>query len=60
MKRNEKNTNKVRITKYTMMSWAPLSLFNQFKRISNFYFLIISVLTFMPFSPKVSDNQFKL
>ena len=29
-----------------------MSLLYQFKRFSNAYFLIISILTFLPFSPK--------
>ena len=52
LRKNHANSNRVRMTKYTLLSWAPLSLFNQFKRISNIYFLVISILTFMPFSPK--------
>ena len=52
MKRQRKPTNKVRTTKYTALSWAPLSLLYQFLRAANIYFLIISVLTAMPFSPK--------
>ena len=52
LRKNLPNSNRVRMTKYTLLSWAPLSLFNQFKRISNIYFLVISILTFMPFSPK--------
>ena len=45
-------SNKVRTTKYTLLSWAPLSLFNQFRRAANVYFLFITILTIMPFSPK--------
>lgn len=45
-------SNKVRTTKYTVLTWAPLSLFNQFKRAANVYFLVITILTIMPFSPK--------
>ena len=52
LRKNLPNTNRVRMTKYTLLSLAPLSLLNQFKRISNIYFLVISVLTFLPFSPK--------
>jgi len=50
--KSKKMTNKVRTTKYTWFTWAPLSLLMQFKRAANIYFLIISVLTLMPFSPK--------
>ena len=47
-----KLSNKVRTTKYTLLSWIPLSLFYQFKRAANVYFLFITILTAMPFSPK--------
>lgn len=47
-----KLSNKVRTTKYTLLTWAPLSLFYQFKRAANVYFLVITVLTTMSFSPK--------
>ena len=49
---HRKVTNKVRTTKYTLISWAPYSLLFQFKRVANIYFLLISILTLMPFSPK--------
>lgn len=49
-----KNINKVRLTRYTLLSFIPLSLLYQFKRAANIYFLIISILSFMSFSPKVS------
>jgi magnesium-transporting ATPase (P-type) len=42
----------VKTTKYTLLTWAPLSLFMQFKRAANVYFLYITVLTSMSFSPK--------
>jgi Na+/citrate or Na+/malate symporter len=51
-KEQKKKSNHVRTTKYTLLSWAPLSLLFQFKRAANIYFLIISVLTFLSFSPK--------
>ena len=38
--------------RYTALTWAPLSLLFQFKRAANIYFLIITILTAMPFSPK--------
>ena len=34
------------------MTWAPLSLLYQFKRAANVYFLVITILTMMKFSPK--------
>jgi phospholipid-transporting ATPase len=44
--------NKIVTTKYNVLTWAPKSLLMQFRRAANIYFLIISVLTFMSFSPK--------
>lgn len=49
---NIKNTNKVRTARYSLLTWVPKSLFMQFRRAANIYFLIISILTSMPFSPK--------
>ena len=45
-------SNTVRTTKYTALTWAPLSLIYQFKRAANVYFLVITILTLMSFSPK--------
>jgi hypothetical protein len=55
--RKGKLTNKVRTTKYTLLSWAPVSLLMQFKRAANIYFLIISILTTMWFSPKSPESM---
>lgn len=49
--------NSVSTTKYNVFSWFPKSLLMQFKRIANIYFLIISILTLMPFSPKNPYSQ---
>lgn len=46
------NDNYVSTTKYTFLSFLPLSIIYQFKRIANIYFLIISILTCLSFSPK--------
>ena len=45
-------SNKVKTTKYSIITWAPLSLFFQFKRAANVYFAYITILTSMSFSPK--------
>ena len=45
-------SNNVRTTKYTLLSWAPFSLLGQFTRAANVYFLFITILTLLPFSPK--------
>ena len=43
--------NYVRNTKYTLASFFPKSLFEQFRRAANIYFLITAILTFTPLSP---------
>ena len=45
-------SNEIRTTKYNAFTWFPKSLLFQFTRAANIYFLIISVLTLLPFSPK--------
>lgn len=45
-------TNKISTTKYNLFTFLPKSIMMQFRRIANVYFLIISILTFMYFSPK--------
>jgi phospholipid-transporting ATPase len=50
-------TNVVTTTKYNLMTWAPKSLIFQFKRTANIYFLVITVLTSMNFSPKQPISQ---
>ncbi|KAK5817776.1 Putative phospholipid-transporting ATPase 9 -like protein [Gossypium arboreum] len=43
--------NSVRSTKYTLATFFPKSLFEQFRRVANFYFLICAILSFTPLSP---------
>nr|XP_039266101.1 probable phospholipid-transporting ATPase VD [Styela clava] len=40
--------NKVKTTKYTILSFLPKNLFEQFHRYANFYFLFIVILNFTP------------
>jgi hypothetical protein len=49
---DQKETNRISTTKYNIITWLPLSLIMQFTRIANIYFLIISILTCLHFSPK--------
>lgn len=49
--------NTITTTKYNIFTWIPKSLFMQFLRIANVYFLIITILTLMPFSPKHPFSQ---
>ncbi|XP_061364653.1 putative phospholipid-transporting ATPase 9 [Gastrolobium bilobum] len=43
--------NYVRTTKYTLATFLPKSLFEQFRRVANFYFLVCGILSFFPVSP---------
>lgn len=38
------HANSVRTSKYTLVNFIPKSLFEQFRRVANFYFLVISLL----------------
>lgn len=49
--------NEVQTTKYNLITWAPKSLMLQFLRAANIYFLIITVLTSLSFSPKKPESQ---
>jgi len=37
-------SNAISTTKYTLLTWLPVSLGEQFKRVANVYFLVISIL----------------
>jgi hypothetical protein len=41
--------NHVRTTKYTLLTFLPKNLFEQFHRYANIYFLVIAILNWMPF-----------
>ncbi|KAH7835282.1 hypothetical protein Vadar_024689 [Vaccinium darrowii] len=43
--------NYVRSTKYTPASFLPKALFEQFRRVANFYFLVTGILAFTPLAP---------
>ena len=45
-------TNSISTSKYSLITWVPKSLFYQFRRIANIYFLMISILSAQYFSPK--------
>ena len=57
MQREKFCSNKVRTSKYTLISWAPKSLLLQFRRAANVYFLVICILTFFYFSPKTPTSM---
>lgn len=43
--------NYVRTTKYTLASFLPKSLYEQFRRVANFFFLVCAILSFTSVSP---------
>ncbi|KVH97516.1 Cation-transporting P-type ATPase [Cynara cardunculus var. scolymus] len=43
--------NYVRLTKYTPFTFLPKSLFEQFRRVANFYFLVTGILAFTALAP---------
>lgn len=43
--------NYVRTTRYTLLTFIPLTLFENFQRLANVYFLVIATLCFVPWSP---------
>jgi phospholipid-translocating ATPase len=43
--------NSVRSTKYTVATFFPKSLFEQFRRVANFYFLVAGILAFTKLAP---------
>ncbi|KAF7827882.1 putative phospholipid-transporting ATPase 9 [Senna tora] len=43
--------NSVRSTKYTLATFLPKSLFEQFRRVANFFFLVTGILAFTPLAP---------
>ncbi|XP_050236765.1 putative phospholipid-transporting ATPase 9 [Mercurialis annua] len=44
-------SNYISTTKYTLATFFPKSLFEQFRRVANFYFLVCAILSFTPLSP---------
>lgn len=43
--------NYVSTTKYTVFNFIPKSLFEQFRRVANIYFLIVACVSFSPLAP---------
>ena len=43
--------NYVSTTKYTALNFIPKSLFEQFRRVANIYFLVVACVSFSPLAP---------
>lgn len=41
-------SNAVKTSKYTLLNMLPYAVFEQFRRLSNFYFLIVAAVSFVP------------
>ncbi len=51
-------SNELRTAKYTPLNMVPKSLFEQFRRVSNFYFLVVACIAFIPdVSPSLAITQ---
>lgn len=52
------NSNKIRTTKYSFLSFLPKNLFEQLHRLANIYFIFLAALNFVPvveaFQPEIS------
>lgn len=44
-------SNYVSTTKYTAINFIPKSLFEQFRRVANIYFLVVACVSFSPLAP---------
>ena len=56
---HEQQSNTISTTKYTLVSWLPVSILEQFKRVANFYFLVISILMIIgTYNHEYYDNCF--
>ncbi|KAK7858536.1 putative phospholipid-transporting atpase 9, partial [Quercus suber] len=44
-------SNYVRTSKYTLFTFFPKALFEQFRRVANLYFLLCAIMSFTPLSP---------
>eukprot|EP00928_Gymnodinium_smaydae_P025633 TRINITY_DN20359_c0_g2_i2.p1 TRINITY_DN20359_c0_g2~~TRINITY_DN20359_c0_g2_i2.p1 ORF type:complete len:1103 (+),score=204.72 TRINITY_DN20359_c0_g2_i2:75-3383(+) len=46
-----KDPNSIRTSRFTILTWIPKSLFMQFQRTANLFFLFVCFMVFFPFSP---------
>ncbi|CAH2045126.1 unnamed protein product [Thlaspi arvense] len=50
------NGNYVSTTKYTAANFIPKSLFEQFRRVANIYFLVVAFVSFSPLAPYTAPS----
>lgn len=48
--------NYVATTKYTAFNFLPKSLFEQFRRVANIYFLVVACVSFSPLAPYTASS----
>ncbi|KAJ6250449.1 putative phospholipid-transporting atpase [Anaeramoeba flamelloides] len=48
---DKESTNYISTTIYTLLNFVPLNLFQQFRRLANFYFLLSAIISLGPWSP---------
>ncbi|KAL7743083.1 hypothetical protein ACLKA6_015012 [Drosophila palustris] len=56
-KKKPNNQNRIKSTKYTLLTFLPQNLLEQFRRIANFYFLVMTIISLLidsPVSPMTS------
>ena len=52
-------SNKITTTKYTWYTWLPVSIFAQFRRIANCYFLVMGILMLIgTYAPTLWQSPF--
>ena len=49
--------NLTRTARYTKFNWVPISLMHQLTKLANIYFVVITLLAFVPDSPKAPWNS---
>ncbi|KAL6520255.1 putative phospholipid-transporting ATPase 8 [Orobanche minor] len=50
------SSNYVSTTKYTAINFIPKSLFEQFRRVANIYFLVVACVSFSPLAPYTASS----
>jgi len=55
-KRANGRPNRISTTRFTLATWLPLSLYAQFQRAANIYFLFVSILVCFPWSPIMASS----